>query len=484
MLLVGMTAVFADDGSAVPPITLNVKAGTLRSLIPESKKYKITSLKLSGELNYHDVELIREMGACCKNTNGYRYDGHLQHLDLSDATFVDEDVTFRVCIDDRVEFARWKYCLNIFVDMNSLQTIVLPKKITEIGTGMLAYCHNLTSITLPSALKDLNVQAFEKCEKLTSIKIDADNPYYHSEDSVLFNKDKSELVFATGMIKKYVVPSSVVRIGTLAFSGCSGLTSLSLPSGLTEIGNGAFSNCSGLTSLTLPSGLTEIGNDAFLNCSGLTSLTLPSSLTKIGDGAFVYCSGLTSLTLPSNLTEIGMGVFMGCSGLTFLTLPLGLTKIGSFAFYGCSGLTSLTLPSGLTEVGGSAFSGCSGLTSLVLPSSLETVGGGAFQGCTAITSIYAYMPTPISCGFDDTVERNATLYVPVNSYQDYWLSSWWGNFANIKTFDPTPVEPVLTKEKISETSRYTVDGQRQVNPVKGLNIVKMSDGTVRKIMVR
>lgn len=93
-------------------------------------------------------------------------------------------------------------------------------------------------------------------------------------------------------------------------------------------------------------------------------------------------------------------------------------------------------------------------------------------------------PTITEKVFSDAVRKNAILYVPTNSYQDYWLSNVWGDFANIKTFEPTPVEPVLTTDKVSETSRYTVGGQRQANPVKGLNIVKMSDGTVRKIMVR
>ena len=79
------------------------------------------------------------------------------------------------------------------------------------------------------------------------------------------------------------------KIGDSAFSGCIGLTSITLPSGVTEIGIAAFSGCSGLTSLTLPSGLTEIGNSAFDLCSGLTSITLPSGLTEIGRYAFNGC---------------------------------------------------------------------------------------------------------------------------------------------------------------------------------------------------
>ena len=252
-------------------------------------------------------------------------------------------------------------------------------------------------------------------------------------------------------------------IGDYAFNGCSGLTSLTLPSGVTEIGSFAFYGCSGLTSLTLPSGVTEIGSFAFHGCSGLTSLTLPSGVTEIGGYAFFGCSGLTSLTLPSGVTEIGEGVFFGCSGLTSLTLPIGVTKIGYSAFSGCSGLTSLTLPSGVTEIGYSAFSGCSGLTSIyVYAEKMPKLGTDMFNGCDA---------------------KKCTVYVPKGTYDDYWLSEF-GYFENIVEFDPTGINNVITSNDAKELSRYSLNGQRLSAPTKGLNIVKYSDGSVKKVVVQ
>ena len=81
----GVTPTFADNDTSM---TLNVEAGTLSSLIPASKMYEITELKLSGELNVEDLKLIRRMGACRKSTKEEWYDGHLQHLDISNAEFV------------------------------------------------------------------------------------------------------------------------------------------------------------------------------------------------------------------------------------------------------------------------------------------------------------------------------------------------------------------------------------------------------------
>ena len=276
------------------------------------------------------------------------------------------------------------------------------------------------------------------------------------------------------------------ELGSRAFYNCSGLTSLSLPSGITSIGWEAFSGCSGLTSLSLPSGITSMGNEAFSGCSGLTSLSLPSGLTSIGYNAFSGCSGLTSLSLPSGLTSIGDEAFSGCSGLTSLSLPSGLTSIDFNAFSGCSGLTSLSLPSGLTSIGIGAFSGCSGLTSLSLPSGLTSIGDVAFSGCSGLTSIYVYtekLPNTGSNVFDGCDAKKCTVYIPKGTYDDYWLSEF-GYFENIVEFDPTGINNVITSNDAKELSRYSLNGQRLPAPTKGLNIVKYSDGSVKKVAVQ
>ena len=113
----------------------------------------------------------------------------------------------------------------------------------------------------------------------------------------------------------------VYSIGSFAFSGCSGLTSIRIPEGVTSIGGYAFDGCSGLTEITIPEGVTSISQSAFSYCSSLTSITLPSKLTSIGTGAFQSCRGLTSITIPERVTSIGNSAFSNCSSLTTITIP-------------------------------------------------------------------------------------------------------------------------------------------------------------------
>ena len=79
---------------------------------------------------------------------------------------------------------------------------------------------------------------------------------------------------------------------------------------------------------------------------------------------------------------------------------------------------------------------------------------------------------------------SATLYVPAGTKSKYESTPAWNKFANIVEGIENAVKSVETDAKAEETERYNVSGQRISSPQKGLNIVKMSDGTTRKVMCK
>lgn len=89
----------------------------------------------------------------------------------------------------------------------------------------------------------------------------------------------------------------VTLIGTRAFSGCTGLHSVSFPN-VTSIGSSAFADCTSLISVSFPK-LTSLGDFAFQNCQALRSVSFPN-VTSIGEYAFSACKALASVSLLAN----------------------------------------------------------------------------------------------------------------------------------------------------------------------------------------
>ena len=74
--------------------------------------------------------------------------------------------------------------------------------------------------------------------------------------------------------------------------------------------------------------VASLDASCFSGCSGLTSITIPSSVTSLSESCFKGCSGLTSITIPSSVTSLGGGCFSGCSGLTSINHPFICYFIG------------------------------------------------------------------------------------------------------------------------------------------------------------
>ena len=194
-------------------------------------------------------------------------------------------------------------------------------------------------------------------------------------------------------------------------------------------------------------------------------MTLSDAITEIPEEAFADCGYLHEIKLPAELKRIGYRALCGSP------------YIGSFG--------GLKIPSKVTEIAPEAFyKSFQDIEVLELPASLKTVGDYAFADCSAKV-IYAYMSEPFPLKDADFYSRprsECKLYVPKGCAKKYRQAEIWKEF-DIEEMDGTGIEGVTNDSTVTEVSRYDANGNMLAAPAKGLNIVRYSDGTVKKVMV-
>ena len=373
-------------------------------------------------------------------------------------------------------------------------------KVTGIGSSAFYYCTGLMSIEIPNSVTSIGTDAFygtawynNQPDGLVYVGKVAYGYKGNMPNNTTIVLEEGTLGIAgdafykcSGLIS-ITMPSSLISIGRSAFYGCSSLKSITIPNSVTSIGDDAFSKCTGLISIIIPSSVTSIGDYAFEGCTSLTSIEIPNSVTSIGEYAFAGCSGLTSIEIPNSVTSIGYYAFQYCTGLTSITIPNSVTSIGDGAFWGI-GLTSIEIPNSVTSIGEFAFAYCSGLTSVTIPNSVTTIDQSAFRNCSGLKEITSYIQKPFKTGDHcwDSVNKSIPLYVPAGTKEKYQGTDGWKEFTNIQEVDMTGIEAV-TAEGVSNadiTDIYDLNGRRSDALQPGVNIVKMSDGTTRKVIKR
>ena len=335
-------------------------------------------------------------------------------------------------------------------ETSKIKSVVLPETVLEVGYRAFATCQKLKSYSAPSGIT-YGAKAFEGCKNLADenglIVIDNTVFSYFGDAEVVtipegihtLADNLFEVSYGTNAGNKKIttikLPSSLRKIGSQVFSGCSSLTSVELPDGLTEIGQNAFSGCTAITSLTIPDSVAEIGDSAFENCTNLSQINIPSSIQKVGASLFRGCksladengfvvlnntvyayygternlvipegvkvithytfnkSGIISIALPSTLISLG-SAFQNCEMLEEIAIPEGVEVIYDHTFSGCIRLSKVTLPSTVQQIGTGAFKGCETLKEIEFPQGVRTVGKYAFENCVGLEKVS--LPSNIS----------------------------------------------------------------------------------------
>lgn len=221
---------------------------------------------------------------------------------------------------------------------NFTGTVKIPQGVTSVGHAAFSDCSGITAIVIPASVNSIGDGVFSGCAALESIAVAEGSAAYGSEDGILYNAAKTQMLFVPQEIKGAVfVPEGIETVGQGWFSGRSKLTGVTL-AGAKNVETGAFYGCSDLKYADLGRAET-IGDSAFCGCTSLTDVTFSDGLTAIGAKAFSDCGALSgALSIPDSVVSVGAYAFSLCYGLTEVTVGRGVSELGKLAFFGCTSL--------------------------------------------------------------------------------------------------------------------------------------------------
>ncbi len=333
------------------------------------------------------------------------------------------------------------------------------------------------------------------------------------------------------------IGDGIKEIGEYAFAKCTILNEMEIPDAVTTLGEAVFFDCKAMKSVKIGNGVKIIPEKVFLNCSSMTKIEIPGSVKAIKSNAFYGCSKLYNVVMNDSESVLSLEyndwgqnhsgqynispLFEGCplysvyigrkinyyphslapspfyrnTMLSSVTIADKETEIYENEFYGCTNLKNVRIGEGVTTIGDYAFSGCASLDFFAFGSRVQNIGKEAFSDCTAITKLISSAQTPPVCGsqaLDDINKWECTLIVPEGRVDAYRAAEQWKEFFFIEEGNgiATDIEdnmvnnpyPLTNNQDVEDV--YDLQGRKQGSMQPGLNIIRMSDGTTRKVVMK
>lgn len=366
----------------------------------------------------------------------------------------------------------------------ALKELRLSDGIKEIGKDAFAHCWLLTTISIPKSVEIIAGNVFYDCYDLQSISVDQGNSKYDSRanSNAIIDTETNHLIVGCNQT---IIPNTVLSIGDYAFYNMK-IKTITIPDNITSIGKYAFCDNVYLHTIILPNSITTIGASAFSG-SGIEEIALPKSITSLDNFVFAGCYLLKKVVMPDLCMEIGEGAFEGCSNLQNIDIPKNTSTIGKRSFNKCQSLKSVVLPNELTEIKEYSFANCTNLESVTMSEKLEKINNYSFYNSLRMQDIYIRCETPPSAtdkSFNSPNYKYVTLHVPEGCLDRYKNASIWKYFVNITEFESSAIAPTYSTNEGKEVRLYDIGGYRLLYPKSGLNIIRMSDGTTKKVFVK
>lgn len=348
---------------------------------------------------------------------------------------------------------------NAFSSNTALQELTLSEGLETIEEAAFSACESLPEVLIPASVREIGGGVFSDCFKLKKIDINPQNKAYTTIDGVLYTADKQTIMqYPAGKEgSNFAIPTSVNKVGSLAFAGSVALTSVTLHDGIKVIEDYGFARCDELKAIAIPAGVVEIGNAPFHDCLSLATIEVsPENVNYTShDGVLYDKSQVTLIQYPAGKQD------------TSYSIPKSVQNIKEFGLFDNQFIESVELPSGLSYIGDLTFGFDKSLSEITVqmtdPSQVTLGLMVFFRGFGAVP---------------------CKLRVPKGTKELYQQSEQWQDFSEIEEFEPqgvelvTPIQPQatviydLSGQQLSTDLQQLPDGIYIVN---GEKVIKQTD---------
>lgn len=214
----------------------------------------VTSLEAGILSAYYEVKRVK-IPASIISFHGEFFPNTIEQIEIdsNNPTFL--SINGQICSKDKKK---------LYMCYSKSETVTLEEGIETIGESAFISC-NSSIINFPTTLQSLPFNSLNGMKNVKNIKlgknvnnisdsmcvwnvnlehieIDAENPYYMSENDAIYTKNKKILVaFVNNVVSKFEIPSGVEEIGSSAFEGRNRLSELIIPNTVIEIKNNCVS---------------------------------------------------------------------------------------------------------------------------------------------------------------------------------------------------------------------------------------------------
>ena len=335
-----------------------------------------------------------------------------------------------------------------------LKSVRIGDAVNTIGVGAFAQCRNLESVYIGKGVKTIDKYAFRDCDSLAQI--------------IFSNRANDSLLY----------------INREAFQSCISLPHIELPS-KSYIDDDAFHGCSKLNTAIID-GVWRIDDSCFKDCKSLKKISVGSYINYIGEFAFNGCDSLKEVHI-SNISN-----WCKC----YKDLNSNLLIKGCKLFVDGDTITNLVIDDDVKIIQNYSFINQTSITTATIGNSVEKICQYSFNGCSNLSTLYVLAQTPpeiesmkswdgnIIWPFDDVNFTWTDLFVPTGTLESYNNSNGWKKFKSIQEFDSSSLDISNVTSDNNSVVRYSLNGNVLSTSTKGINIIRMEDGTTKKVIVK